>query len=205
MTVDPLEQDKRLMRERVRDAVGDVTPDRRSAWAARTLGWLLDDPIGRGSGPVVGFLPDEREPDVEAVLRALAGAGRAVAVPRVGWETRAMSARVVPDWNNLGAWIETRRHGVREPVEACEPLDLAEAQLLLVPGVAFDRIGGRLGRGGGFYDRFLARAPEGAAVVGACFAAQVVERVPTGGHDRPVSVLATEDGRVACAGTGDTP
>ncbi|MEQ8769336.1 MAG: 5-formyltetrahydrofolate cyclo-ligase [Phycisphaerales bacterium] len=203
--MDPLEQDKRVMRERVREAVGDMTPERRSAWAARTLEWLLDDPIGRASGPVVGFLPDATEPDVEPVLRALALAGRTVAVPRVGWETRAMVARVIPDWDNLDAWTETRRHGVREPIESCEPLDLTEAQLLIVPGVAFDRFGGRLGRGGGFYDRFLARAPEGAAIVGACFAAQVVGRVPTGGHDRPVSVLATEDGRVACAGTGDTP
>ncbi len=203
--MDPLEQDKRLMRERVRDAVGGVTPERRSAWAASTLAWLLSDPIGEASGPVVGFLPDEREPDVEPVLRALAGAGRRVAVPRVGWETRAMAARVIPDWDNLDRWTETRRHGVREPVEGCEALDLAEAQLLIVPGVAFDRFGGRLGRGGGFYDRFLARAPEGVPIVGACFAAQVVGRVPTGGHDRPVSVLATEDGRVACARTGDTP
>lgn len=193
------------MRERVRATMSGVRPHHRSAWAERTLDWLAEDPIGKSRGPVVGFLPDETEPDVERVLRALAESGRVVAVPRVGWETRAMAARIIPDWDALHRWTETRRHGVREPTETCAPLELSEAQLLFVPGVAFDRFGGRLGRGGGFYDRFLARVPAGVPVIGACFAAQVVERVPAGEHDRPVSVLATEDGRVACAGTGDTP
>ncbi|GJM18694.1 MAG: 5-formyltetrahydrofolate cyclo-ligase [Phycisphaeraceae bacterium] len=205
MTQDRVEFEKREMRARVRASLGGISPDVRRAWPELTLAWLRTSELWEAKGPVIGFLPDGTEPDVEPVLRALAAAGRMVAVPRIGWETRAMSARVIPGWDELGRWVETRRHGVREPVEGCPTLELADAELLIVPGVAFDRSGGRLGRGGGFYDRFLARVAPGVPTIGACYAAQVVDRVPEGELDRPVTMLASEDGCVACARTGDTP
>ena len=67
--------------------------------------------------------------------------------------------------------------------------------VVLVPGAAFDRSGGRLGWGGGFYDRVLAaiaRSCGTATLVGVCFGEQLVDRVPRAAHDRPVDLVIAE-------------
>ena len=68
--------------------------------------------------------------------------------------------------------------------------------VILTPGLAFDRTGGRLGRGAGFYDRFLERAKlsTSAPVLGVCFAEQLVDRVPADTHDVGVGMLVTQEG-----------
>lgn len=83
--------------------------------------------------------------------------------------------------------------GVREPVGET-PFPLGQIDLILVPGLAFDRKGGRLGRGGGHYDRILGRKDCVGKVIGACFALQIVPEVPREDHDSRVSALLTEQG-----------
>ena len=68
----------------------------------------------------------------------------------------------------------------------------SDVDLFIVPGVAFDRQGGRLGYGRGYYDRLLALARPGAAAVGLAFEAQLVERVPAAAHDVPMDAVVTE-------------
>jgi 5-formyltetrahydrofolate cyclo-ligase len=70
--------------------------------------------------------------------------------------------------------------------------------VVVVPGVAFDRAGRRVGYGGGFYDRFLPRTRPGALAVAVAFALQVVDAVPHGGGDRGVQVIVTEDEVIRC-------
>jgi 5-formyltetrahydrofolate cyclo-ligase len=68
-------------------------------------------------------------------------------------------------------------------------VSLAEADLVVVPGLAFTRCGKRLGRGGGFYDRALADLPKTVKRLGICFEFQVVEDLPTEPHDAPLDGL----------------
>ena len=83
--------------------------------------------------------------------------------------------------------------GIPEPPAENPELSPEELELVVVPGVAFDRRGGRLGYGGGFYDRLFARA-EGAKRVGLCFSCQLVERLPLEAHDVLMHALVTEEG-----------
>ena len=85
------------------------------------------------------------------------------------------------------------RYGIREP-ESFAPASLDGVGLMVVPGVAFDRRGGRLGRGGGYYDRLL----DGFSgfPVGVAFHFQILSQVPREPHDWPVAALVTERGRV---------
>ena len=87
---------------------------------------------------------------------------------------------------------------MREPV-GDGVADAGALDLVLGPGLAFDPEGRRLGRGGGFYDRFLPRAAS-AVRIGVCWSGQVVDRVPSGEGDERVHMLVTEDGLRGCAG-----
>jgi|GEM_PF-149694 len=83
--------------------------------------------------------------------------------------------------------------GILEP-NSKRPFPLGKIDLILVPGLAFDPMGGRLGRGGGHYDRILSRPDCVGKTIGVCYAAQLVGRVPREKHDLPVKALLTEKG-----------
>jgi 5-formyltetrahydrofolate cyclo-ligase len=85
---------------------------------------------------------------------------------------------------------------LRVPAPTGPAVDPRTVDLAVVPGVAFDADGGRLGRGGGFYDRLLAALSPATAVIGVCFERQVVERVPRESHDHRVQAVIAEGGRV---------
>ena len=91
--------------------------------------------------------------------------------------------------------------GMLEPDASLPVVEPRELDLVLVPGLAFDRRGFRLGLGGGFYDRFLPHVT--AATVGIVYAALIVDRVPNDLHDRRVDFLACESAIVPS--TGDEP
>lgn len=85
----------------------------------------------------------------------------------------------------LGHW------GILEPPRIGEAVSPSCLDVVVVPGLAFDQRGGRLGYGGGYYDRFLPKA-NSACKVGVCFDAQLIEAVPSAPHDVPVDVVITE-------------
>ena len=86
------------------------------------------------------------------------------------------------------------RLGFDEPDESASVVDPTDLDILLVPGLLFDRSGGRLGRGKGYYDRFLRSLPRSTARIGVTTDASIVEGVPTDDHDERVDWLATESG-----------
>jgi 5,10-methenyltetrahydrofolate synthetase len=96
------------------------------------------------------------------------------------------------------ASVERHAMGFDEPVETSEVVDPHDVDVVLVPGLAFDRDGGRLGRGMGYYDRLLARLPKGVTVVGITVDDAVVDAVPMDESDRSVGWLATESGIDRC-------
>ena len=115
------------------------------------------------------------EPDTAAVLASWSRLKRIV-VPRVEGETMRF-CRYDPAAMRPGAF------GIEEPGPEAETCDPAEIDLVLVPGVAFSPDGRRLGRGRGYYDRYLAQAGVRAVKIGVCFAHQLTEEVPAEPHD----------------------
>jgi 5-formyltetrahydrofolate cyclo-ligase len=98
-----------------------------------------------------------------------------------------------------GSELRPGQFGIPEPVEdnvrLVEPADI---DLALIPGVAFDRTGARIGYGKGFYDRLLAGCT--APTAGVCFSVQLSERIPCEPHDRRVQIIVTEKGVIDCHG-----
>lgn len=94
---------------------------------------------------------------------------------------------------------ERHRWGMEQPVAAGDPVPMHEIDLILVPGMAFDITGARLGRGKGYYDRVLADRRPDCVAVGVGITDRVVKAVPVESHDARVDYLSTESGVIACS------
>ena len=141
----------------------------------------------RAADCVALYLALPGEVDLDPLIPVCRDAGKTIAVPVFDSARRIyLMARLDPDVPPV-----EKRFGIREPAHPA-PLPLDAIDLMLVPGVAFDRTGGRLGRGGGYYDRLM-KGFAGSAI-GIAFEVQLVERVPRAPHDRSVERVLTESG-----------
>jgi len=141
------------------------------------------------AGVLMLFLPLAHEVDASAIALKAWQQDKLVTVPLV----RADQRRMIPlEIRSLTEAMETDRLGVRTPsVGRPIPVDLID--LVIVPGVAFDALGRRLGRGGGYYDRFMSQGDYRARSCGLAFDEQRLDEVPTGEHDVAVDMLVTDE------------
>ena len=134
------------------------------------------------------------------IAQVAAARGVRVAYPRLVGGERALRFAACGEGELCPGPLRTR-----QPPPGAAEIPLGELDAVLVPGLAFDARGWRLGRGGGHYDATLAALPARAARLGLAFAAQMVPAVPHEGHDRPLDVVVTETGVHLCAGARDAP
>lgn len=138
-------------------------------------------------------LPVRGEWDASLVARAALATGRMVVLPRVDAPARMLALHRIDD---LARDVAPGRHGIPEPRPECEPIAPDAIDWVLVPGVAFDTLGHRLGYGGGYYDRLLPLLAPGAARVAGAFELQIVDAVPHAAHDLPVDAIVTESRQI---------
>jgi len=131
----------------------------------------------------IGALPGEVR--TLPIIRWCWDEGRNVIVPVVGKDGDMGHVFLAP-----ATALATTRWGGLEPRDA-EPADPLTADVVIVPGVAFDRSGNRLGMGGGFYDRFLSTVTTPKIALAHAF--QIVDAVPVNSHDRRVDLIVTPD------------
>lgn len=118
------------------------------------------------------------------------GEGKKIAVPLCRPGKRELIPCRMDGFDDL----ETGHYGIPEPKAAlCRPVEKGDIGVVVIPAVAFDRNGRRVGYGGGYYDRFLPEVPQ-AAKVGAAFTCQIVPEVPSEAYDVPVDRIVTEEG-----------
>lgn len=151
----------------------------------------------RQSKTVLAYMNFGAELDAELFVRQALKDGKQVCLPKVSRETRELDIYHVGD---LQRDVAPGARQIPEPLPHCAPLDdLAEIGMVLLPGVAFGRDGARLGYGGGFYDKLLARLPHHPPLVAGAFGLQVVKGIPQEAFDRKVEWLVTEHEIIACA------
>ena len=127
--------------------------------------------------------------DTLPLVRAALGAGQTVVVPRVNVPARMLELHAIADPIRD---VASGLNGIPEPLAHCPIVAPAAIDWVLVPGVAFDRTGRRLGYGGGYYDRLLPSVRRDAPRIAGAFSIQIVERVPAGPHDTSVDAIITE-------------
>lgn len=123
--------------------------------------------------------------------------GKSIAVPRVDWDGKRMEPVEI---TSLETGMTTVKAGIREPIAGkVVPLDLID--MVVIPGLAFDRKGFRVGRGRGFYDRFLAQRDFQGIRCALCFHEQLIATVPREPHDIPMDLIVTDQEIVHCPAT----
>jgi len=141
------------------------------------------------SSTILFYAPMPDEVDVMPIAQHALAAVKRVCFPAIDWQNRTMRALAVDSVDEYTFVIQ--KHGIREPASGKE-IEPAGIDLVMVPGVAFTDAGDRLGRGAGFYDRYLASCP--ATRLGVCFREQIVDSMQAEHHDVPMETLVT-DGR----------
>ena len=166
---------------------------RREGLDTRAAGQALAQHVLRDCPPppnavVSGFWPLGPEIDTRPLLLALHDRGHRIALPVTPKRGEPLTFR---GWQP-GDVLVPERFGTMRPIG-----EILVPDVLLIPLLAFDAAGGRLGYGGGFYDRTLAALP-GRFRLGCAFAAQQVDAVPVGPYDIPLDAVATEQGIIRC-------
>jgi len=181
-----LRREKRRIRASVLARRDALTPEERDAAGRAIVERVLATPEVEGARTVLAFWSFGSEVATEPLIRCLVDRGVRVALPRV--VDRELEARRYEP----GDAVVVAPFGAGEPAEG-ELVAPDELDAILTPGVAFDRVGRRVGYGGGFYDRLLPRTRDDAARLGIAFAVQLVdEPLPAGAFDLPIDALATE-------------
>ena len=171
---------KTVLRARVLAARAALSDDARAALSAAVTANVLALPEVASASVVAAYVGVGTELPTLPLLSALRAVGAVVLLPVL-----------LPDdglaWGRYEGSLVPGRMGLREPAD--RDADLSAADVVVVPGVAFDAAGRRLGRGGGSYDRALAAVT--VPVVGIALDDEVVDEVPVEPHDRRVDVVVT--------------
>jgi len=147
----------------------------------------------RRASTLMVFLSFGSEVHTDDLIRWGWGEGKRIVVPLCCPETRELMPCRIDGFDEL----ETGHYGIREPKAShLQPVPQREIDAVLIPAVAFDRRGCRVGYGGGYYDRFLPEVPR-AAKIGAAFACQIVAEIPADPYDVTVDRIVTEKGIIS--------
>lgn len=178
-------EEKGALRRAVRARLSAMSPEERAESDGILFRRFLALPQLAAACRVLLFCGMGAEPDTARLIPALQNRGKQVLLPRCLPGRRLEARRVTGE-----SALVRHRYGMLEPGEDCPLVGRERIDLILVPGLCFDRLGYRLGQGGGYYDRYL--AGYAGSTVGLCRRAVLQEAVPREAHDRPVDLVVTD-------------
>jgi 5-formyltetrahydrofolate cyclo-ligase len=177
---------KQALRKQVRAELARMAPGDRVAASAQARALLAAQAVWKTAREILFFAPLPEEVDVWPLLIEALSAGKRVALPRFVAETRTYEARLIRDPTTD---LKAGHFGIREPASHCAQIRSSHLDLILVPGVAFDLLGHRLGRGRGYYDQLLGLMP--GTTCGVAFEKQIVNCVPVEPYDVRLNFILT--------------
>jgi 5-formyltetrahydrofolate cyclo-ligase len=177
---------KVAMRQEVQTRLATFSKQAQEAGSILACERLRGQAVWARAESVLLYAPSGWELDVWSLVREGLASGKQVTLPRFDAGRGQYAACRI---NDLARDLARGRYGIMEPARACEEVALNRLDLVLVPGVAFDLRGRRLGRGKGYFDRVLA-ATRGTRC-GVAFDEQIVREVPIEPHDSDVNCILT--------------
>lgn len=162
----------------------------------KILDFILSSDFYKNSKVIMAYIDFRNEVMTEKLIKTAISDGKRVVVPISIVETRQL---LLSEIINYEEELEESTYGILEPKkEYIREVDPSLVDLVLVPGVAFDRRGFRIGYGAGYYDRFLEKVRKDTEKVALAFDIQMVDNAYEDEHDFPVEYIVTESGIIEC-------
>lgn len=188
-------QDKQQIRTYYRTLRDTITPVQAESMGTQIANNLLSLPLVQQAGVVMGYSSFNSEVPTQKLLERLLAKRYTVVLPTTNLELQTMDAVRIDGLDEL----KPGNYGIAEPVsEPDNTLKPSLIDIVLLPGLAFDRKGHRIGYGKGYYDRFLPRCPN-AVRIGLAYDIQVTQALPFEPHDLPVHLIVTQKEVIRCA------
>ena len=181
--------DKKLLRSEILEKLAQMSDANRADEDLKIFDNIVKSDVFKRAQTVFMYISVGHEADTRRIAEYALSQGKCVAIPRcIGQgimhavEIKSL-AELVPDKYDIPS----------APAQA-RIVNPHELDLVLVPAVAFDKVGNRLGRGGGYYDRYLEKIPKETVTMGICRAAQLLCEIPSASHDIPVDYVVSPKG-----------
>jgi 5-formyltetrahydrofolate cyclo-ligase len=181
---------KAAVRQLLRDRIHAVSAQDRHQSSIASCSWITRTSEFINARVVMIYLSTPLEVDTAPIALRCWQAGKTVVAPKVFWDQKRMLPLEI---SSLQTNMTRTGSGISEPISG-KPVPIDMIDLVIVPGLGFSSSGQRIGRGLGFYDRFLAQPDFIGRSCGLAFETQVLNELPVLDHDVPLSMLITEQG-----------
>jgi 5-formyltetrahydrofolate cyclo-ligase len=178
--------EKAQLRDRVRKVLAAMSGAGQLEASRNIISLLCNQSYWKSAQSVLLYAPLPEEPDVWPLVAMGLEEGKSMVLPRYIPETKTYEICPISHAEND---IQIGKYGIREPASHCAAATISLLDFILVPGIAFDLHGHRLGRGKGFYDQLLKNVR--GVTCGVAFDDQIVEAVPVEPHDMRVKIVLT--------------
>ena len=177
------------LRARIKRQRRSLAPNEVAERSGRVATALEEWPFYEEACTILFYASFQNEVDTFCLMSRALEAGKRVVLPRVQVVGKRLHLHRVKSLENN---LESGPYGIKSPASGCPKVAPSDLDLMVLPGLAFDRQGFRLGFGGGYYDRLLESLNPEIITVGLAYEFQVVDEVPHEDHDQPVQYVATE-------------
>ena len=196
MEIENRSMEKVELRRQLRARLISLSPEECKEKSRRACRNLVAAEAFQNASVIMMYLSLPHEVDTsDAILHAWQ-CGKTVAVPKISWQQRHM---IPVQINSLETGFSTGAGGLRNPL-AGVPIPFSQIDLVVAPGLGYDRQGNRLGRGRSFYDRFFGNEDMAAPRCGLAFKEQIVDAIPVTETDEPVHFVVTDEETIHCDG-----
>lgn len=186
---DHTSQSKRDLRSTIKARLAELSPQQIHDASVAACQRLVQLDAFHHASLIMMYMPLAREVDLTPIALQAFRESKTVCVPRVDWQRHDIAPVEVTSFDDR--FMDVDEHNLRTP-RSGRPVLPELIDLVIVPGLAFDSSGNRLGRGGGFYDRFLARLRPGTTRIGLAFDLQIVDGIPRDDRDMAVDFVVTD-------------
>jgi len=177
------------LRQKIQKRLLELSEEQRSRKSKKACRNLISTPQFQNASIVMMYLSLPHEVDTSEAILCAWQLNKIVAVPKVSWQQRHMIPVRI---NSLETGFSTEVAGLRNPVTGI-PVPYEEIELVVTPGLGFDKKGNRLGRGGGYYDKFFNNHKLDVSRCGFAFSEQVIDEMLVTSKDESVNFLVTDD------------
>lgn len=186
-----VEMKKEILRREIKERRDNISLKLRKEKSKKIKEFLFSTDEFKKAKTVMFYITYGSEVMTEDMIEGSLERGKKVALPKCLKDEK----KIIPlEIKNISRDLERGAFGIREPKRGTKIIQTQEINLVIVPGVAFDRKGTRLGYGGGFYDKFLKNLPDSSRFIGLAFQEQVVKSIPRAARDIMLHKIITDQG-----------